>query len=122
MKLVLPPFPTITKYIINTKFSHKYWMYFAIVRGGRDQLTTLITYFYSTKSLFFITLFLFRLRYSDTDNIVHKQLGSTVKAYENWKECETLEKLESIKDNSNALHMESLAIRERILGRYMFDI
>ncbi|XP_071558315.1 protein fem-1 homolog B [Temnothorax nylanderi] len=56
------------------------------------------------------------LRYSDTDNIVHKQLGSTVKAYENWKECETLEKLESIKDNPNAIHMESLAIRERILG------
>ncbi|XP_012534540.1 protein fem-1 homolog B [Monomorium pharaonis] len=56
------------------------------------------------------------LRYSDTDNIIHKQLGSTVKAYENWKECETLEKLESIKDNPNAIHMESLAIRERILG------
>ncbi|KAL0116467.1 hypothetical protein PUN28_009848 [Cardiocondyla obscurior] len=58
------------------------------------------------------------LRYSDTDNIVRKQLGLTVKAYENWKECETLEKLESIKDNPNAIHMESLAIRERILGRH----
>lgn len=56
------------------------------------------------------------LRYSDTDNIIRKQLGSTVKAYENWKECETLEELENIKDNSNAIHMESLAIRERILG------
>lgn len=56
------------------------------------------------------------LRYSDIDNIVYKQLGSIVKAYENWKECETLEKLETIKDNSNAIHMESLAIRERILG------
>jgi hypothetical protein len=41
-----------------------------------------------------------------------------VKAYENWKECETLERLESIKNNSNAIHMESLAIRERILGKY----
>ncbi|XP_070155288.1 protein fem-1 homolog B isoform X2 [Polyergus mexicanus] len=56
------------------------------------------------------------LRYSDTNNIIYKQLGSTVKAYENWRECETLEKLESIKDNPNAIHMESLVIRERILG------
>lgn len=61
-------------------------------------------------------------RYSDTNNIVYKQLGSTVKAYENWRECETLEKLESIKDNPNAIHMESLVIRERILGRYAFLI
>lgn len=82
----------------------------------------LIVCFYSTELLFFITQFLSHLRYSDTDNIVYKQLGSTVKAYENWKECETLEKLESIKDNSNAIHMESLVIRERILGRYAFDI
>lgn len=56
------------------------------------------------------------LRYSDTNNIVHKQLSPTVKAYENWRECETLERLESIKDNPNAIHMESLVIRERILG------
>lgn len=62
------------------------------------------------------------LRYSDTNNIVYKQLGSIVKAYENWRECETLERLESIKDNPNAIHMESLVIRERILGRYAFSI
>lgn len=55
-------------------------------------------------------------RYSDTNNIVYKQLGPVVKAYENWRESETLERLESIKDNSNAIHMESLVIRERILG------
>jgi len=61
-------------------------------------------------------------RYSDTENIIHKQLGSTVKAYENWKECETIESLESIKFNPNAIHMESLAIRERILGKYVFHV
>lgn len=61
-------------------------------------------------------------RYSDTNNIVHKQLSPTVKAYENWRECETLERLESIKDNPNAIHMESLVIRERILGRCVFRI
>ncbi|XP_029162771.1 protein fem-1 homolog B [Nylanderia fulva] len=55
------------------------------------------------------------LRYSD-NNIVYKQLGPVVKAYENWRESETLERLESIKDNPNAIHMESLVIRERILG------
>lgn len=32
-------------------------------------------------------------------------------------ECQTLQELESIKRNQNALHMESLMIRERILGR-----
>ncbi|XP_014616082.1 PREDICTED: protein fem-1 homolog B-like [Polistes canadensis] len=56
------------------------------------------------------------LRYSDPNDIVHKELGETVKAYEHWRECDTLEKLENIKNNPNSLHMESLAIRERILG------
>lgn len=59
-----------------------------------------------------------KLRYSDTNNIIHKKLGSPIKAYENWRECETLERLESIKNNPNAIHMESLAIRERILGTH----
>lgn len=45
-----------------------------------------------------------------------------MKAYENWKECETLGRLENIKNNPNAIHMESLAIRERILGEYILDI
>lgn len=61
-------------------------------------------------------------RYSDTNNIVYKQLGPTVKAYENWRECETLERLESIKDNPNAIHMESLVIRERILGMFFIKV
>lgn len=61
-------------------------------------------------------------RYSDINNIVYKQLGPTVKAYENWRECETLERLESIKDNPNAIHMESLVIRERILGMFFIKV
>lgn len=44
-----------------------------------------------------------------------------MKAYDNWKECETLERLENIENNPNAIHMESLAIRERILGGYTLD-
>lgn len=41
-----------------------------------------------------------------------------VPAYENWVECQTLEELEAIKFNQNALHMESLSVRERILGSH----
>ncbi|PSN51229.1 Protein fem-1 B [Blattella germanica] len=39
-------------------------------------------------------------------------------SYENWIECQTLEELEAIQLNHNALHMESLSIRERILGSH----
>lgn len=58
------------------------------------------------------------LRFSDPENIIYKNLGEPVKAYNNWKESESLEELESIEHNTNAIHMESLAIRERILGQH----
>lgn len=56
------------------------------------------------------------LRYSDPENVVEKRLGETINAYENWKECETLDELENIRFNSDSIHNEALAIRERILG------
>ncbi|KAK0096358.1 hypothetical protein PV326_005706 [Microctonus aethiopoides] len=59
-----------------------------------------------------------KLRYSDPSNIIRKRLNDPVPAYENWRESETLERLESIKNDHNAIHMESLAIRERILGTH----
>lgn len=62
------------------------------------------------------------LRYSDPDNVIRKKLGKPIKAYENWRESETLERLESIKNNQNAIHMESLAIRERILGPHSPEV
>merc|ERR1712142_56882 len=37
-------------------------------------------------------------------------------AYDNWRETRTVEELERIGVDSNAVHMEGLAIRERILG------
>ena len=40
-----------------------------------------------------------------------------VEAYQNRKECQTLEELALIKDNVNAVVMESLNIRERILEK-----
>jgi Fem-1 family protein b len=58
------------------------------------------------------------LRYSDPDNIILKTLAKPVPAYENWVECQTIEELEAIQFNQNALHMESLSIRERILGTH----
>ena len=63
-----------------------------------------------------------KLRFSDPDNIIHKKLGETVKAYDHWKECETLQELKSIENNQNAIHMEALAIQERILGKHNPDV
>lgn len=60
--------------------------------------------------------FILIFRYSDSSNIIRKRLNDPVPAYENWRESETLERLESIKNDHNAIHMESLAIKERILG------
>ncbi|XP_033211455.1 protein fem-1 homolog B isoform X2 [Belonocnema kinseyi] len=57
-----------------------------------------------------------QLRYSDPENIIYKKRSEPVPAYENWRECENLAQLASIKNDQNALHMESLVIRERILG------
>lgn len=58
------------------------------------------------------------VRFSDPNNIIRKKRSEPVSAYENWRECENLQQLESIKDDSNSLHMESLVIRERILGNF----
>ncbi|XP_075216692.1 protein fem-1 homolog B-like [Lycorma delicatula] len=58
------------------------------------------------------------LRYTDPKNPVHKPKTEPIPAYENWVECQTLEDIEAIRHNQNALHMESLTIRERILGKH----
>ena len=51
-----------------------------------------------------------------------KKLPPPVPAYENRVECQTLEELEQIKYNANTLQMESLAIRERILGSHNTEV
>ncbi|XP_062620952.1 protein fem-1 homolog B-like [Saccostrea cucullata] len=56
------------------------------------------------------------LRYSDPDNIITKGDYPCVDAYNSRIECKTLGELNAIKYDFEALHMESLAIRERILG------
>lgn len=48
--------------------------------------------------------------------MIPKPATDPIPAYENWKEMQTLQELERIQNDGNALHMESLTIRERILG------
>lgn len=57
-------------------------------------------------------------RFSDPENTVEKVLPAPVPAYHNHVECKTLHDVEAIKNNPGLLHMEGLAIRERILGRH----
>ncbi|KAI9561961.1 Fem-1-like protein B [Daphnia sinensis] len=56
------------------------------------------------------------MRFEDPQQIVPKQPVDPIEAYENWREVQTLAELESIRHNPNAIHMESLVIRERILS------
>ncbi len=56
------------------------------------------------------------MRFEDPEQIVTKQSVDPIEAYENWREVQTLAELETIRNNPNAIHMESLVIRERILS------
>lgn len=67
-------------------------------------------------------MFFVLIRYSDPDDVITKKLMEPVAAYGNWIECQTLDDLKKIRDNANALHMESLTIRERILGRHNSEV
>lgn len=55
-------------------------------------------------------------RFEDPENILMKPTSVPIEAYEYWIETKTISELESIQNDSNAVHMESLVIRERILG------
>ncbi|GIY64659.1 protein fem-1 homolog B [Caerostris darwini] len=55
-------------------------------------------------------------RTRNPNNYTPKPFLPPIPAYDNHIECQTLGELEAIKNNSDALHMESLVIRERILG------
>ena len=49
--------------------------------------------------------------------LVEKVAEDPVAAYDNWRESRTIEELERVGADTNSIHMEGLAIRERILGR-----
>ncbi|XP_041362073.1 protein fem-1 homolog B-like [Gigantopelta aegis] len=55
-------------------------------------------------------------RFKNSKHVVHKQYYPPVPAYGNRRESQSLAELELLEKDNNALHMESLAIRERILG------
>ncbi|XP_073228587.1 protein fem-1 homolog B-like [Porites lutea] len=57
-----------------------------------------------------------RERFADPSHPLLKQQMEPVEAYQNRKESQTLEELAEIKHNRDAIIMESLIIRERILG------
>ncbi|CAG9766351.1 unnamed protein product [Ceutorhynchus assimilis] len=56
------------------------------------------------------------LRFNDPNNVISKPIYPPIPAYGNWIETQNMAELEALKENSNGLHMESLTIRERILG------
>lgn len=56
------------------------------------------------------------MRFEDPQHIFTKHPVDPIEAYENWKETQTVAELEAIRNNPNAIHMESLVIRERILS------
>ena len=55
-------------------------------------------------------------RFADPSHPLLKQQMEPVEAYQNRKECQTLEELAQIEGDEIAITMESLVIRERILG------
>ena len=56
-------------------------------------------------------------RFSDLSNPLFKQPMEPVEAYQKRKESQTPEELAQIENNTDALFMEGLVIRERILGK-----
>lgn len=55
-------------------------------------------------------------RFSELEKPLPKKVLPTIEAYGSRLECKTVAQLEALKHNSDALHMEALIIRERILG------
>ncbi|KAK5616409.1 Protein fem-1 B [Crenichthys baileyi] len=61
-------------------------------------------------------------RYRNPDNIIVKDLLPPIEAYGGRSECRTLQQLETIRVDRDALHMEGLMIRERIMGSDNIDL
>ena len=55
-------------------------------------------------------------RFADASHPLLKQLVEPAEAYQNRRECQTLEEVAEIEGNRDAIIMESLVIRERIIG------
>ena len=55
-------------------------------------------------------------RFADASHLLLKQQVEPAEAYQNRRECQTLEELAEIEGDEDAIIMESLVIRERIIG------
>ncbi|XP_055538273.1 protein fem-1 homolog B isoform X2 [Wyeomyia smithii] len=77
---------------------------------------------YSLVKAFHYLISAMELRFEDSENIIRKPILPSVPAYEYWIECQTMQDLQAIRYNHNSLHMESLTIRERILGRHCPEV
>lgn len=61
-------------------------------------------------------------RFRDPERAIAKELPSPIEAYGGRSECRNLQQLEAIRHDRDALHMEGLMIRERILGEDNIDV
>ncbi|XP_071759114.2 protein fem-1 homolog B-like [Centroberyx gerrardi] len=61
-------------------------------------------------------------RYRRLDDIITKELLPPIEAYGGRSECRTPQELEAIRADPEALHMEGLMVRERILGLDNIDM
>lgn len=77
---------------------------------------------YSLVKAFHYLISAMELRFEDSDRIIRKPILPPIPAYEHWIECQTMQDLQAIRYNHNSLHMESLTIRERILGRHCPEV
>ncbi|KAI5640138.1 ankyrin repeats (3 copies) domain-containing protein [Phthorimaea operculella] len=62
------------------------------------------------------------MRYDTRYGLLLKKPADPIPAYDNWRESTTLEDVERIHNQAHSLHMEGLAVRERILGRACPDL
>ncbi|KAJ8717691.1 hypothetical protein PYW07_005621 [Mythimna separata] len=62
------------------------------------------------------------MRYDTRYGLLLKKPADPIPAYDNWKESTTIEEVEQLVGNAHALHMEGLAVRERVLGSRCPDL
>ncbi|XP_047997047.1 protein fem-1 homolog B isoform X4 [Leguminivora glycinivorella] len=62
------------------------------------------------------------MRYDTRYGLLLKKPADPIPAYDNWKESTTIQEVERLHGNAHGLHMEGLAVRERVLGRRCPDL
>lgn len=77
---------------------------------------------YSIQKAYVYLMRAMEMRYSDSEEIIRKRIIPPISAYDDWFETENIPELQAIRLNHHSIHMESLTIRERILGRNNPDL